>query len=97
MYLPQNVYNTIIKQVKVGAMTHLRIMIGIDNVMSEVECKWLQDNLNDMEVRDKFDLSRIVIWIVFDDKMTFVAEVACVTKRLIVQEQVIYNITCLYV
>jgi hypothetical protein len=50
-----------------------------------------------MEVRDKCDLSRIVIRIVVDDKMTFVAEVACMAKRLIVQEQVIYNITCLYV
>lgn len=78
-------------------MTHLKIMIGIDNVMSEVEWKWLQDNLNDMEVRDKFALSRIVIRIVLDDRMTFVAEVACVAKRLIVQEQVIYYITCLYV
>ena len=54
-----------------------------------------RDNLNDLEVRDKFDLSRIVIRIVFDDKITFVAEVACVATRLIIQEQsyILYNLS----
>ena len=33
MYLPQNVYKPIINQVKVGAMTHLNVMVDRDSVM----------------------------------------------------------------
>ena len=53
-----------------------------------------KDNLNNMEVWDKFDLSRIVIWNNVGWQMILVAEVTCVAKRLKFKDKVIYYITC---
>ena len=56
------------------------------------------DNLNNMEVWDKFDLSRIVIWNNVGWQMILVAEVTCVAKRFKVQGQsyILYNLSVMY-